>query len=101
MLHHRLLCRSLYSIALGPFWSSDRRIGAQRIPAQLLESVAGLAIGIVALVLVLSDGPWFDGLVFLASMVVYLVVRQSLLRIRAESRRYSWRRSHLDEITAS
>ena len=81
-------------------WSSDRRIGARRIPAQLLESVAGLAIGVVALILVLLDGPWFDGLVFLASMAVYVVVRQSLLRIRAESRRYSWRRSHLDGITA-
>lgn len=76
-------------------WSSDRRIGARRIPAQLLESAAGLLIGIVAALLVLGDAPGVDGLIFVAAFGAYIVVRQLLLRLRAERREYSWRRSSL------
>lgn len=76
-------------------WSSDRRVGARRIPAQLLESGAGLLIGVVAGFLVLGDAPGIDGLVFVASFGAYIVVRQLLLRLRAERREYSWRQSHL------
>lgn len=74
-------------------WSSDRRVGARRIPAQLLESGAGLLIGLVAAWLVLGGGLGIDGLVFLAAFGAYIVVRQLLLRLRAERREYSWRRS--------
>ncbi len=76
-------------------WSSDRRIGARRIPAQLLESAAGLLIGVVAALLVLGDAPVIDGLVFVAALGAYILVRQFLLRVRAEAREYSWRRSTL------
>ena len=76
-------------------WSSDRRIGANRIPAQLLESVAGLFIGLAAALLVLGGVPLVDGLVFVAAFGVYLIVRQLLLRLRAERREYSWRRRSL------
>lgn len=76
-------------------WSSDRRIGARRIPAQLLESVAGLLIGLVAAWLVFGAMPPVDGLVFAAAFAVYIVVRQVLLRLRAERREYSWRRREL------
>ncbi len=74
-------------------WSSDRRIGARRIPAQLLESAAGLLIGLVAAWLVIGSVPVVEGLNFVAAFGVYLVVRQLLLRLRAERREYSWRRS--------
>ena len=74
-------------------WSSDRRVGARRIPTQLLESAAGLLIGLIATVLVLGHAPGVDGMVFVAAFAVYVIVRQFLLRLRAESRRYSWRRS--------
>ncbi len=73
-------------------WSSDRRIGARRIPAQFLESAAGLVIGVAAAVLVLGHVPLFSGAVFAAAFVVYVVVRQALLRVRAERREFSWRR---------
>ena len=76
-------------------WSSDRRIGARRIPAQLLESAAGLLIGVVAALLVLSDAPGVDGLIFVAAFGAYILVRQLLLRLRAERREYSWRRNSL------
>ncbi|HUQ77628.1 MAG TPA: prolipoprotein diacylglyceryl transferase family protein [Patescibacteria group bacterium] len=76
-------------------WSSDRRVGARRIPAQLLESAAGLLIGIVAAILVLGDDASRHGLVFGAAFGAYIVARQLLLRLRAERRDYSWRRSHI------
>ena len=76
-------------------WSSDRRIGARRIPAQLLESAAGLLIGLTAAALVLSGLPTVGGLVFVTAFGAYVLVRQLLLRLRAERREYSWRRSAL------
>ena len=76
-------------------WSfdRDRRIGARRIPTQLLESVTGLAIGVVAGLLVLSDAIPLQGFVFVAAVVAYFLARQVLLRLRAERRDYLWRRS--------
>lgn len=64
-------------------WSSDRRVGARRIPTQLLESAAGLLIAIPATLLVLdSSGP--PGAVFVAAVAAYVLIRQFLLRLRAE-----------------
>lgn len=74
-------------------WSSDRRIGARRIPTQLLESSSGLLIGVASTMLVLSTGLPNTGLAFVIAIAVYFVVRQFLLRLRAERRAYSWRRS--------
>ncbi len=62
-------------------WSSDRRVGGRRVPAQLLESLAGLAIAAVAALLVLGDVPLMSGVVFVASFTAYIVVRQFLLRV--------------------
>ena len=74
-------------------WSSDRRIGARRIPTQLLESISGLLIGIAATVIVFQSAMPVPGLAFVATIASYFVVRQFLLRLRAERRDYSWRRS--------
>jgi hypothetical protein len=52
-----------------------------------------LVIGVVTALLVLGDVPVVEGAVFVAAFVAYMVVRQLLLRLRAEPRRYSWRRS--------
>ena len=78
-------------------WSSDRdsRIGARRIPTQPLESAAGLVIGVVAVLLVLSDALGVQGAVFVAAVAAYFLVRQRLLRLRAERRDSLWRRSGL------
>jgi phosphatidylglycerol:prolipoprotein diacylglycerol transferase len=76
-------------------WSSDRRVGARRIPTQLLESAAGLVIGLVAGLLAISDALRLQGVVFVGAVVAYFVVRQLLLRLRAERRDYLWRRSTL------
>ena len=74
-------------------WSSDRRVGARRVPAQLLESSAGLVIGVSAALLVLGHAIRVDGAIFVAAFAAYALVRQALLRVRAERREYSWRRS--------
>ena len=73
-------------------WSSDRRVGARRVPAQLLESAVGLALASLSALLVggLLGG---TGLVFVITVAVYIVSRQGLLRLRAEARPYSWRRA--------
>ena len=74
-------------------WSSDRRIGTRRIPTQLIESSAGLILGVTTAVLALADLPIPGGLLFAAAFAAYIVFRQSMLRMRAERREYSWRRS--------
>lgn len=74
-------------------WSSDRRVGARRVPAQLIESGAGLLIGGVSTILVLGHLLAVDGVIFVAAFGAYIVVRQLLLRLRADRREYSWRRS--------
>ena len=76
-------------------WSSDQRVGARRIPAQLLESAAGFGIGLASALLILNDVPSVPGLVFVGACGIYILVRQFLLRLRAERRTYSWRRSGL------
>lgn len=88
-------CAGRFTRSRWGVWSSDRdsRIGAQRIPTQLLESAAGLLIGVVAGLLVLSEVPIFQGAVFVAAVAAYFLARQMLLRLRAERRNYLWRRS--------
>lgn len=68
-------------------WSSDRRVGARRIPAPLLESAAGLALGVVSLLVVVNRGLPVVGAVFVAAFVIYALIRQGLLRVRAERRK--------------
>lgn len=74
-------------------WSSDRRVGARRVPAQLIESFVGLLIGAASASLLLGHVPPVHGVIFAVAFGVYLVVRQWLLRLRAERREYSWLRS--------
>jgi phosphatidylglycerol:prolipoprotein diacylglycerol transferase len=67
-------------------WSSDRRVGARRIPTQLMES--GLGIGLAAIfgALDVSGIVPVDGLVFVVGLGTYLAGRQVLLRLRADAR---------------
>ena len=67
-------------------WSSDQRVGARRIPTQLLESVLALSLGLGVLVAVLGHGP-VGGAFFVAGLAAYTLGRQGLLRLRAEPRK--------------
>lgn len=68
-------------------WSSDRRVGARRVPTQLLEAGVGLLLGLAALVLVLVDVMPVGGVVFVGMFAIYGASRQVLLRLRVERRR--------------
>jgi len=67
-------------------WSSDQRVGARRIPTQLLESVLALSLGLGVLGVVLGHGPT-DGAFFVAALAAYTLGRQGLLHLRAEPRK--------------
>ncbi len=65
-------------------WSSNRRVGARRVPTQLLESAAGLLIAVATTLVVLDYAPAVPGTIFVAAFAVYVIIRQLLLRQRAE-----------------
>ena len=67
-------------------WSSDRRVGARRIPTQLLESGLGFGLAIIFGALDISGILPVDGLVFVVGIGSYLAGRQLLLRLRADAR---------------
>lgn len=67
-------------------WSSDRRVGARRIPTQLLEASAGLVIGVVSMLLLIARLVPIAGAVFMVAFAIYALIRQGLLRLRAERR---------------
>ena len=68
-------------------WSSDRQLGVRRIPTQLLESALAATIGGIALVMLLMTNgiPGMAGAIFIGAMAAYVLGRQLLLRLRAES----------------
>ena len=70
-------------------WSSDRRVGARRIPTQLIESLLCLGIGSVALIVVLLFTPAVSGAVFVGAVAAYVLGRQFLLPLRLEPRKSS------------
>jgi phosphatidylglycerol:prolipoprotein diacylglycerol transferase len=80
-------CAGRCTLSRWGIWSSDRRVGARRVPTQLIESAAGLVIAIVSLVAVLADVLPIAGAVFILAFAGYAVIRQMLLRLRSERRR--------------
>ncbi len=82
-------------------WSSDGRIGARRIPAQQLESLACLLIGAAALVAFLRFGRPAGGAVFIGALAAYTLARQGLLALRAEPRRWALARPVTIAATAT
>jgi phosphatidylglycerol---prolipoprotein diacylglyceryl transferase len=70
-------------------WSSDQRIGARRVPTQLLESALALGLGVVALAVVVGHHPG-SGAHFVAALAAYTLGRQGVLWLRAEPNRTQW-----------
>jgi phosphatidylglycerol:prolipoprotein diacylglycerol transferase len=70
-------------------WSSDRRLGCRRMPVQLYEAWTALAVGTLALVVVLLAGLHRSGPVAIAGLATYTLVRQLILGLRDEPR--AWR----------
>ncbi len=67
-------------------WSSDQRVGARRIPTQLLESALALSLGLGVLVADLGHG-LAGGAYFIGALAAYILGRQGLLHLRAEPRK--------------
>jgi phosphatidylglycerol:prolipoprotein diacylglycerol transferase len=74
-------------------WSSDRRLGCRRAPAQLLEAGAALISGVTVLVVVLAEGLARSGPAAVVGLAVYTLGRQFILGLRAEPR--VWRHGRL------
>jgi len=70
-------------------WSSDRRVGARRIPTQLLESALALALGVAASLAVLTGGVQPAGTVFVGAIAAYTLGRQLLFPLRDLARKTS------------
>lgn len=71
-------------------WSSDRRVGCRRYPAQLLEALVALVVGLGVLSFVLVAGLARSGPVAVAGLAAYTLGRQFILPLRAEPPR-RWR----------
>ena len=79
-------CAGRCTAARWGIWSSDRRVGARRIPTQLLESGLGIGLAILFGSMVIADIPPVDGVVVVVGLGAYLAGRQLLLRLRADAR---------------
>ncbi len=67
-------------------WSSDQRVGARRVPTQLMESLLAASVGVMALVVVWTLGS-ANGAIFVAGLSAYTLGRQGILLLRAEPRK--------------
>ncbi len=82
-------------------WSSDRYIGARRIPTQLLEGIGALSLAAVAVVMLRWEPGMPAGSLALQSMGTYVLIRQILLPLRALDRRTDWRRPVTASLSAT
>lgn len=63
-------------------WSSDRRLGARRIPTQPMESAVAALIGLISLLIIVSTTPTPHGVVFIGAIAAYTLGRQLLFPLR-------------------
>jgi phosphatidylglycerol---prolipoprotein diacylglyceryl transferase len=81
-------------------WSSDRKLGCRRAPAQLLESLSALISGGAVLIVVLVDGLARSGPVAVVGLAAYTLARQFILGLRAEPRVWRYGRRVTGTIAA-
>jgi phosphatidylglycerol:prolipoprotein diacylglycerol transferase len=81
-------------------WSSDRRLGCRRAPAQLLEALSALVSGGAVLIVVLVDGLARSGPVAVVGLAAYTLARQFILGLRAEPRVWPYGRRVTGAIAA-
>jgi phosphatidylglycerol---prolipoprotein diacylglyceryl transferase len=81
-------------------WSSDRRLGCRRAPAQLLEALSALVSGGAVLIVVLIDGLARSGPVAVVGLAAYTLARQAILGLRAEPRVWRYGRPVTATIAA-
>lgn len=67
-------------------WSSDRNLGARRIPVQLVESALSVLPGVAALLSVLYATPNVGGVIFIGAITANTLGRQLLFPLRQAPR---------------
>jgi phosphatidylglycerol---prolipoprotein diacylglyceryl transferase len=85
-------CSGRPTAARWGIWSSDRRVGCRRAPAQVLEALAALICGVAVLSVVLALGLPRSGPAAVAGLAAYTVARQFILGLRAEPRAWQYGR---------
>jgi phosphatidylglycerol---prolipoprotein diacylglyceryl transferase len=93
-------CTGRPTAARWGIWSSDRRLGCRRAPAQLLEALAALVSGAAVLAVVLAAGLARSGPVAVAGLAAYTLCRQFILGMRAEARVWRYGRPVTGTIAA-
>jgi phosphatidylglycerol---prolipoprotein diacylglyceryl transferase len=93
-------CTGRPTAARWGIWSSDRRLGCRRAPAQLLEALSALISGGVVLAVVLADGLARSGPVAVVGLAAYTLCRQFILGLRAEPRVWRYGRRVTGTIAA-
>ncbi len=93
-------CTGMPTAARWGIWSSDRRLGCRRAPAQLLEALSALISGGAVLAVVLADGLARSGPVAVVGLAVYTLCRQFILGLRAEARVWRYGRRVTGAIAA-
>lgn len=94
-------CAGRFTASRWGLWSSDRRVGARRVPVQLLESAVAATIGAASLLAVLSGAAEPPGAVFVAAIAAYTLGRQLLLPWRDLPRRTPRGRALALAVTAA
>lgn len=80
-------CAGRLSTSRFALWSSNRYVGARRVPTQLIEGSAALLLGLVALGVDLWDRTPHYGTLLAMMLAAYIVVRQLLFGLRDLPRR--------------
>lgn len=93
-------CTGRPTAARWGIWSSDRRLGCRRAPAQLLEALSALISGGAVLIVVLAVGLARSGPVAVVGLAAYTLARQFILGLRAEPRVWRYGRSVTGTIAA-
>jgi phosphatidylglycerol---prolipoprotein diacylglyceryl transferase len=93
-------CTGRPTAARWGIWSSDRRLGCRRAPAQLLEALAALVSGLAVLIVVLVEGLARSGPAAVVGLAVYTLCRQAILGLRAEPRIWRYGRPVTAAIAA-
>ena len=78
-------CTGRPTAARWGIWSSDRRLGCRRAPAQLLEALAALISGGAVLAVAAAMGLARSGPAAIAGLAAYTLGRQFILGLRSEA----------------
>jgi phosphatidylglycerol---prolipoprotein diacylglyceryl transferase len=93
-------CTGRPTAARWGIWSSDRKLGCRRAPAQLLEALSALISGGAVLAVVLAGGLARSGPVAVVGLAAYTLCRQFILGLRAEPRVWRYGRRVTGTIAA-